>query len=141
MNPACTQTTAALAAGEPVDAAHVAACPDCRARAALVAALGPFDVGVTPLPAPTAPTLRARYRRRVASRVAVVLAVAALLALALRPQPAPPDVDLLAALDDADAVVEPSEPLDEDLLALLEPDDPSAAADPLIDALLGEGSL
>lgn len=153
--PPCDAVAVALAAGEPVDPAHLATCAACRARARLVGALGappeaPDSVGAG---GPTVAGLRAAVRVRTARRgafVATALVLVALGAFGLRarvPTAAPP-VDLLAALDDADRALAPVDPLGEDLLALVDPlsDDladarPDHPSDPLLDALLGEGSL
>ncbi len=156
-DPACPAVTAALAAGEPVEAAHLAGCAACRARADLVVTLAGT---AAPLPAcasalPSAAGLRGVTRARALRRVGTVATVVALAAAALvvargtGPGEADAPVDLLAALDDADRVVAPLHLGDEDLLALLDPlaDDPDPpraddpAPDPLLDALLGEGSL
>jgi hypothetical protein len=149
-NRRCEDVTAALAAGEPADAEHLATCAACRARAALVGALGvasPARAAVATGAVPSTAGLRAAVRIRATRRAAIVAAALMLVVLGtfgLRARsvvPAPP-VDLLAALDDADRAVAPAELPGEDLLALVDPlDDESFAPDPLLDALLGEGSL
>jgi hypothetical protein len=151
-------------------AAHLAGCARCRARVELLEALGGAPPGLaTEHPqaaspdaavpgvehpgatdgAPTVAGLRtawARRRRRRAAAVVTTLAVAAvaLLTLARPAPPAPAPFDLLAVLDDADRVAEPADPLPgEDLLALVDPgdEDPLAATEPVLDALLGDGSF
>ncbi|MDP2308078.1 MAG: hypothetical protein Q8P18_18790 [Pseudomonadota bacterium] len=148
-DPLCHAVSAALAAGEPADPAHLVTCAPCRARAELVGVLGGPTRVERVVPGPTAEGLRSAVRVRAARRAAVVgtlLVLVGAAAFGLR-SPAAADIDLLAVLDDADRAVAPVELADEDLLALVDPldddpfeDDPSAP-DPLLDALLGEGSL
>jgi hypothetical protein len=158
----CDAVTAALVAGGTPDATHLAGCAACRARAALVGALAATPAtgggvvagdGAVVAAAPRGPdaaALRAAARARAARRGAYLAGAALAAAVLLWVRPAAlalwapaPDIDLLAALDDADRAVlsdDPllgerslGDPLDDALL-----DDPT---DPFEDALLGEGSL
>lgn len=155
---ACDSLARALATGEPIDRAHAAACPSCRAL---------LDAPVaTPPPVPSARAFRAHARRRVVRHAAVVaalnlLAVGAVAAW-LSGDPAPEPVatvaepDLIEVLADAALAVEVADDAPgTEVLALLDPADLAdladeegdaaaydlSASDDLLDALLGEGSL
>lgn len=85
MNRECEAVTAAMAAGEPVDAEHLAGCAACRARSHLATALGQVGrapvIGGPPRVDPVA--LGAAVRRRRAARVGSVLALVAAVVLAV----------------------------------------------------------
>ena len=149
-SPECAAVAGALVSSERLAdslRAHVAGCAVCREAEMLVEALATVHPTAEAPPVPTAGALRGAYRARVARRVGGATALAAaLLATLLRVGAAPeaPPPDLLAVLDDVDSAVAPADPLPgEDLLALVDPSDEDllGGADPLIDALLGEGSL
>lgn len=144
----CERVTRSLAAGDALsaeEAAHVASCRTCAARAALIGALAPPPVAAS-APAPDPAALRRRSRARDlrhAGLVAAALAAVAGAAWLARPSPDRTDVDLLAALDDAEtAVVADVDVVGDDVLAALIVDDPldGDPTDLLIEALTDEES-